>query len=109
MTVKPWKVLESNYFRPKFRIDKCELSNGNLLNATILEFNSWANIFALTPREEVVLIQQYRHGVQEVLWEIPGGVVDDGEDPLEGAQRELLEETGYTAAQFIQVGTMYPN
>jgi len=109
MTVKPWKVLESSYFRPKFRIDKCELGNGKLLNATILEFNPWANIFALTPRDEVVLIQQYRHGVQEVLWEIPGGVVDAGEDPLEGVKRELLEETGYTASEFTLAGKLYPN
>ncbi|HEU0292300.1 MAG TPA: NUDIX hydrolase, partial [Anaerolineales bacterium] len=38
-----------------------------------------------------------------------GGVVEDGENPLEGVRRELLEETGYTASQFVQVGTLYPN
>lgn len=109
MPVKPWKVLESTYFRPRFRLDKCELPNGKFLDATILEFSAWANILAITKNQEAVLIQQYRHGVQEVLWEIPGGVVEDGEDPLQGIQRELLEETGYTASQFIEVGKLYPN
>ena len=109
MSIKPWKVLETSYFRPRFRIDKCELSNGNLLDATILEFRSWANVLALTKNGEVVLVKQYRHGVCEVLLEFPGGVVDDGEDPLEGAKRELLEETGYTVSDITFVGKLYPN
>jgi len=109
MAVKPWKVLESRYFHPRFRIDKCELGNGNLLDATIFEFRSWANIVALTKTGEVVLVKQYRHGVCDVLLEFPGGVVEDGEDPIEGARRELLEETGYKASQIIQIGKLYPN
>lgn len=109
MPVKPWKVLETSYFRPRFRIDKCELGNGNLLDATIFEFRSWANIMALTRDGEVVLIRQYRHGVRDVLWEFPGGVVEDEEGPLEGAKRELLEETGYTAPEWIEVAHLYPN
>jgi 8-oxo-dGTP pyrophosphatase MutT (NUDIX family) len=109
MSLKPWKVLESNYFRPRLRLDKVELPNGKFLDATIFELSSWANILALTKNNEAVLIKQYRHGVEKVLWEIPGGVVEDDEDPLEGIKRELLEETGYTAAEFIQVGALYPN
>lgn len=109
MPIQPWKVLESNYFRPRFRLDKCELSNGNLLDATVLELSTWANIIAVTKDQKVVLIQQYRHGIREVLWEIPGGVVEDGEAPMNGVKRELLEETGYTASEFIQVGKIYPN
>jgi ADP-ribose diphosphatase len=109
MSIKPWKVLETSYFRPRFRIDKCELANGNLLDATIFEFGTWANIVALTKNREVVLVKQYRHGVCESLLEFPGGVVEEGEDPLEGARRELLEETGYTASQWIQIGQIYPN
>lgn len=109
MTIKPWKVLETSYFRPRFRIDKCELTNGNLLDATIFEFRSWANIVALTKNGEVLLVKQYRHGVCEALLEFPGGVVEDGEDPQEGAKRELLEETGYAASSVIQVGKLYPN
>jgi ADP-ribose pyrophosphatase len=109
MPIKPWKVLETSYFRHRFRIDKCELSNGNLLDATILEFRSWANVVALTKNGEVVLVKQYRHGVCEALLEFPGGVVEDDEDPMEGARRELLEETGYSASTLIQVGQLYPN
>ena len=109
MPIKPWKVLESSYFRPRFRIDKCELSNGNLLDATILEFRAWANVLALTKQGEAVLIKQYRHGVCDVFWEFPGGVVEDDEDPMIGAKRELLEETGYTASKFVQIAQLYPN
>src|SRR5512147_1432052 len=109
MSLKPWKVLESSYFRPRLRLDKVELPNGKFLDATIFEFRSWANVVALTEKNEVVLIKQYRHGVQEVLWEIPGGVVEDEEDPLVGVKRELIEETGYTAREFIQVAKLYPN
>src|SRR5688572_7162248 len=109
MPIKPWKVLESSYFRPRFRIDKCELPNGNLLDATIFEFRTWANVLALTKNDEVVLVRQYRHGVCDVLWEFPGGVVEDGEDPVEGVKRELLEETGYMASTIVQVGKLYPN
>lgn len=109
MAIKPWKVLESSYFRPRFRIDTCELPNGNLLDATIMEFRSWGNIVALTKQGEVVLVKQYRHGVCEVLLEFPGGVVEDGEDPLEGIKRELLEETGYIVSNVIPIGNLYPN
>lgn len=109
MPIKPWKVLATSYFRPRFRIDQCELPNGNLLDATIFEFRAWANVLALTKNGQVVLVRQYRHGVRDVLLELPGGVVEDGEDPPEGARRELLEETGYAASELIQVGKLYPN
>lgn len=109
MTIKPWKILETSYPFPWVRVDKCELANGNLLDATTFQFRSWANIVALTNDNQVVLVKQYRHGIGDVLLEFPGGVVETGEDPLLGAQRELVEETGYKATQFIEIGKIYPN
>jgi 8-oxo-dGTP pyrophosphatase MutT (NUDIX family) len=109
MPLTPWKILESTYIRPRIRIDKVELPNGNTFEPTVFEFRRWANVVALTPEREVVLIRQYRHGVQEIVWEFPGGVVEDGETVLAGAQRELLEESGYTASNFIEVGRVNPN
>lgn len=109
MSLKPWKILESNYLRPRFRFDQCELPNGKVFEAMALEFRTWAVVLALTKKQEVVLIRQYRHGAQDIFWELPGGVVDEGENPLDGAQRELLEETGYTASNMIEVGKFYPN
>ncbi len=109
MSLTPWKILESRYQFPKFRIDSCELPGGKPYKAYVFEFDSWANVVALTKNNEVVLVKQYRHGVQEVLLELPGGVVDDGEKPLEGAKRELMEETGYSAGNIIEIGRIYPN
>ena len=109
MPLKPWKVLESKYLQPRFRIDKCELSNGKLLDATILEFRTWANVLAITKDQKVVLVKQYRHGVQEMLLELPGGVVEADEEPMDGIKRELLEETGYSASNIVEVGMIYPN
>ncbi|PWB73512.1 MAG: hypothetical protein C3F07_09400, partial [Anaerolineales bacterium] len=79
MSIRPWKIIQSSYIHPRFRMDKCELANGRFLDAVVFEFRAWANIVALTRNNEVVLIRQYRHGVREVLWEIPGGVVEDDE------------------------------
>ena len=60
-----------------------------------LECPDWANVVAITPDRRIVMVEQYRFGLDAVTLEIPGGVVDDGEDPAETCRRELLEETGY--------------
>jgi 8-oxo-dGTP pyrophosphatase MutT (NUDIX family) len=109
MSIKPWKVLETKYLHPRFRLDQVELPSGNQLQAIIFEFRSWANVLPVTKNNEAVLIRQYRHGVREVMWEIPGGVVEDEENPLEGVKREMLEETGYRSSNIVQVGKFYPN
>lgn len=109
MTITPWKILDSHYIHPRFRIDKVELANGRTFEPMVFEFRSWANVLALTRNNEVVLVRQYRHGVQENSLEFPGGVVNDGENPLEGVRRELMEETGYSAGNIVEVGQIYPN
>jgi 8-oxo-dGTP pyrophosphatase MutT (NUDIX family) len=75
----------------------------------VIEAPDWINVIPLTVDDEVVLIEQYRHGTEAVSLEIPGGMVDPGEEPRETAARELLEETGYEAAEVIFLGKTRPN
>lgn len=109
MIIKPWNILETKYLHSGIRIDRCELSNGHILDCHLLEYENEIMVFALTKNHEVVLINQYRHGVRQTILELPGGSVDEGESPLEAAKRELMEETGYVSSTFIEVGQGSPN
>lgn len=96
-----WKILESEYLirRPWLtaRRDKVELPSGVINDEYyVLEYPKWANVIAITDEGRFVMVEQYRHGLGEVLTELCAGVVEDGEDPLDAARRELAEETGYT-------------
>jgi 8-oxo-dGTP pyrophosphatase MutT (NUDIX family) len=71
--------------------------------------NPWCNVVAITDADEVVMIWQYRHGTDALSLEIPGGVVDPGESPIDAARRELREETGYGAPTFEPLITVHPN
>ena len=109
-----WKTLDSEYLinRPWLtaRRDKVELPNGKRFDEYyVLEYPTWVNVVAITKDGKMILERQYRHALGVVSTEIVAGCVEKGETPLEGARRELEEETGYTGGTWTQLMTLAPN
>ena len=74
----------------------------------VINAPDWVNVVALTVDGQIVLVRQFRYGIDEFTLEVPGGVIDAGEDPLVAGLRELQEETGYTGPAKL-LGSVRPN
>jgi 8-oxo-dGTP pyrophosphatase MutT (NUDIX family) len=84
--------------------------NGREHSFYVLETPDWINVIPLTPEGKVVLIRQYRVGVNQITLEIPGGMVDEADSsPAQSAERELLEETGFVADEIVPIGRVTSN
>lgn len=112
--VEIWKrrrskqIADCRVFR--VREDACEReSDGAKHNFFVVEAPDWVNVIALTKEKRIVLIEQYRQGTEEITLEIPGGMIDAGEEPEAAARRELAEETGYESKEFVLLGKSRPN
>ena len=75
----------------------------------VLEPPDWVNIIAITDEDELIMVRQWRHGSACDELEIPAGGLEPGEDPVEAAKRELLEETGYAPKRARLLGKAQPN
>ena len=75
----------------------------------LFDFPDWVNVVARTPEKRILLIRQFRYGSSRLEIEIPGGMIDPGEDPVTAGCRELLEETGYAGCNARVIGKVCPN
>lgn len=111
---RPWKVLSSEYLSHEpwytVRRERVELPSGAIVpNWYIFEFPDWVNVIARTEAGAYVMISQYRHALGRTHYELVAGCCDAGETPLEAAQRELMEETGYGGGVWHELMCLSPN
>lgn len=106
-----WTILDSKYLLKRWwmniREDRVQLHSGEVLREFhVLEYPDWACTMCITQNEEVVLVEQYRHGIERTSIELPSGMIEEGESAEAGARRELREETGYTSDEWHFLGKL---
>ena len=111
--LRHWTVRSSTYRvdEPFLRVrsDTVELPDGTIIeNYFVRESRGFAIAVALTPERRIVLIRQYKHGIQQIVLELPAGMIDEGEAPDACVVRELAEETGYAGDPPELLGTIWP-
>ena len=115
-SVNPWSIIRENkeYSTPIFELFKRRMrlqseqdySEGDFY---VLSAPAWVNVIPITRENEIVLVEQFRYGIEKPTLEIPGGMVDGGESPIKSAQRELLEETGFSSDEWSSLGKVSSN
>ena len=109
-----WKKISSEYLSKHIyftaRQDKCLMPNGKIVDPYfVVELPPSVCAMAITAKGDVILTRQYRHPIEETIIELPGGFIDQGEEPLAAIGRELQEETGYQFSSFDHLGKVAAN
>ena len=104
--VKSERIFEGRIIN--VRVDTVEVvQNGNITTRELVEHPGGVGIVAITPENKVCLVKQYRRPFDEIILEIPAGKLEWGEDHHSCGVRELREETGYSAENFVYLGEFY--
>lgn len=113
--IKPWEKIGSKKIGD-FRIFtirsdlKISPRTGKEHDFFVIDCVNWVNIIAITPENELVMVEQFRHGSNTVELEVPGGMMDTSDaSPLETGLRELREESGFEGEKAQVIGKIFPN
>jgi 8-oxo-dGTP pyrophosphatase MutT (NUDIX family) len=111
---RKWQQLSSRYLIKRWwmnlREDHVRLPNGvEMEEYHVLEYPDWTCIVPITDEGDVVMVEQYRYGIDQVTMELPGGAIQPEEPALGAAKRELLEETGFGGGDWSFVGKSAPD
>ncbi len=109
-----YKILSSEYLirRPWLtaRRDKVQLPDGRINpEYYVLEYPTWINVTAVTKDGQMVLVRQYRHGLGRTNFEIVAGCMEENEQPIDAAKRELMEETGFGGGEWQEIMVISQN
>ena len=109
-----WKTLSQKYLIEKpwltARVDKVQLPTGVVIDEYyVLEYPDWVNTIAITKDGKFVFVRQYRYAIGKTVNELCAGVVEKGEDPMDAAKRELMEETGFGGGNWQEWMTISAN
>jgi 8-oxo-dGTP pyrophosphatase MutT (NUDIX family) len=114
MSLQKWKQLATrDVVRDRWarlRADRVEIAPGKILDPFyVMEELEWVHAVALNRENQILLVRQYRYSADAFTWELPGGMVNPGEEHLAAVQRELREETGATAPRWRHIASPFPN
>ncbi len=107
------KTLSQNYiFKGKIislHVDDAMLPNGTTAKREVVEHPGGVSVAAVTDNDEILFVKQFRYPYGEIIYEIPAGKRDSKDElPIDCGKRELREETGATAEEFLSLGELYP-
>ena len=112
MDTREVTVLKNTIYQGKIlnlRVDTAGLPNGKEAPREFVEHNGGVTVAALTDDAKLIFVRQFRYPYMAEVLELPAGKLEKGEDPLEAGKRELREEAGVTAEQYINLGEFYPS